>query len=192
MKTAYIVDAGVVVNSIVIADDANPIAFGALLGPEGVGVGIGWTFNGMEWALPVEPDATLDDLRAAKIAVITAAADALLSAGAPVDSGLHVALDDGSRADLTAMAATATAASAGAVVWLDSYARGWIAIENVRIPLATPAAGLALAAAVGDYYAAIVQRRRDLKDMALSAEDAAALDAVDITAGWPAASIGGT
>lgn len=141
-------------------------------------------------ATALEP--SLEDLRAAKVAAITAAADALLSAGAPVDSGLHVALDDGSRADLTAMAATATAASAGAVVWLDSYARGWIAIENVRIPLATPAAGLALAAAVGDYYAAIVQRRRDLKDAALSVEDAAALDAIDITAGWPAASIGGT
>lgn len=129
----------------------------------------------------------MDDIRAAKIAAISASADALLSAGAPVASGLHVALDDGSRADLTAMASTATAASASAVSWPESYSRGWITIENVRIPLATPADGLALAASVGDWYAAVIQHRRDLKDAALAAGDAAALDAIDIAAGWPAA-----
>ena len=83
------------------------------------------------------------------------------------------------------MAATASAAASGAVSWPESYARGWIAVENVRIPLATPADGLALAASVGDWYAAVVQRRRDLKDAALAAGDAAALDAIDITTGWP-------
>ena len=46
-------------------------------------------------------------------------------------------------------------------------------------------AQLALAASVGDWYAAIVQHRRDLKDAALAAEDAAALDAIDVTTGWP-------
>ena len=128
---------------------------------------------------------TLDDLRAAKLAAITSAANALLAAGAPVTGGLHVALDDGSRADLTAMAATASAALTGAVSWPESYARGWIAVENVRIPLATPADGLTLAASVGDWYAAVIQHRRDLKDAALAAEDAAALDAIDVTTGWP-------
>ena len=130
---------------------------------------------------------SLDDLRADKLASIVAAADALLATGAPIDGGLHIALDDGSRADLTAMAATATAASAGAVTWPESYSRGWIAVENVRIPLATPADGLALVASVGDWYAAVVQHRRDLKDAALAAGDAAALDAIDPSAGWPAA-----
>lgn len=140
----------------------------------------GW--NGADWVvLP----AVFDDLRAAKLSAISATADALLAAGAPVGSGLHVALDDGSRADLTAMSATATAASAGAVTWPESYSRGWITVENVRIPLATPAAGLTLAASVGDWYASIVQHRRDLKDAALAAEDAAALDAIDVTTGWP-------
>ena len=132
------------------------------------------------------PAPTLDDLRAGKLGTIAAAADALLAAGAAVEGGLHVALDDGSRADLTAMAATAAAASAGAVSWPESYSRGWITIENIRIPIATPAAGLTLAASVGDWYAAIVQHRRDLKDAALAAEDAAALDAIDHFAGWPA------
>ncbi len=135
-------------------------------------------------ALPPPP--SLDDLRSAKISAITSVSASLLAAGAPLESGLHVALDDGSRADLTAMAATATAAAAGVVAWPESYARGWISIENVRIPLATPSEGLALAAAVGNYYAAIVQYRRDLKDAALQAEDEAALAAIDVDTGWPA------
>lgn len=132
------------------------------------------------------PAPTLDDLRAGKLETIAAAADALLATGAAVEGGLHVALDDGSRADLTAMATTATAAASGAIVWPEAYARGWISLENARIPLATPGAGLALAAGVGAWYAAVVQHRRDLKDAALAAEDAAALNAIDITAGWPA------
>lgn len=138
-------------------------------------------WDGAGWTTP----ATMEHLRAAKLAAIAATADTLLAAGSPVDGGLHVALDDGSRADLTAMAATATAASTGAVTWPESYSRGWITIENVRIPLASPAAGLMLAASVGDWYAAIVQHRRDLKDAALAAGDAAALDAIDETSGWP-------
>jgi len=133
--------------------------------------------------LPPEP--TFEKLRSAKTEAIIEKAEALLIVGAPVSGGLHVALDDGSRADLTAMAATATAASTGAVSWPESYSRGWIAIENIRIPLVTPTAGLTLAASAGDYYAAIVQRRRDLKDLALAAEDAATLDAIDVSAGWP-------
>ena len=132
------------------------------------------------------PPRSLGDLRTDKLAAIAAVADKLLGAGAPAGSGLHVALDNGSRADLTAMAATATAASTGTIAWPESYARGWITAENVRIPLATPAAGLALAASVGDYYAALIQYRRDLKDATLAAENAEALEAIDIAAGWPA------
>ena len=147
-------------------------------------VGLGWGVAAGEWVSPAVL-ATLDDRRAAKLTTITATAEALLAAGATLSDGLHIALDDGSRADLTAMAATATAAASGAVTWPASYSRGWISIENVRIPLATPADGLALAASVGNYYAAIVQHRRDLKDTALAAADETALAAIDETAGWP-------
>lgn len=134
---------------------------------------------------PVATEAErLEAARAAKLAEIVAAADALLAAGFPAN-GRHVAMDDGSRADLTAMAATAIAAAGGALPWPESYAAGWIAVENTRIPLATPADGLALAAAAGAWYAAIVQRRRTLKDAALAAADAAALAEIDPAAGWP-------
>lgn len=133
----------------------------------------------------VPPEPSLENLRRAKIAAVTNVAATLLAAGAPIGS-LHIALDDGSRADLTAMAATATAASAGVISWPESYARGWIAIENVRIPLATPVEGLALAVAAGNFYAAIVQHARDLKDASLVAVDEASLAAIDVAAGWPA------
>ncbi len=132
------------------------------------------------------PQPSLEDRRAAKIASVVAASTTLLTTGAPVGGGLHVALDDGSRADLTAMATTATAVASGAVPWPESYARGWITIENRRLPLPSPADGLARAAAVGNFYAAIVQHWRDLKDAALAAPDEAALEAIDATAGWPA------
>ena len=174
---------GIVTNTIVLADGADPNEFNAVIGPDGVG--IGWSHGSGGWIAPVEPEPSFDSLRSAKIVDIAAAADELLAAGAPVAGGLHIALDDGSRADLTAMAATATAASASAIAWPESYSRGWITIENVRIPLATPTAGLTLAASAGDYYAAIVQHRRDLKDAALAAANVAALDAINISAGWP-------
>ncbi len=184
MQQAYVVTFGIVTNTIMLEDDANPADFGATAGPlEAV---IGWSFDGVNWSAPAEPSPSFEDRRKIKLDDIIAFGETLLAAGAPVSGGLHVALGDGSRADLTAMAATATAAASGSVSWPESYARGWITIENVRIPLATPAAGLTLAASVGGYYAALVQHRRDLKDQALAAVDTAALDAIDISAGWPA------
>ena len=179
MKYAVLTDDGVI--DVVYLH--RPDAVEAVEAPDEVFAG--WTHDGVDWTAPAEPEPSLDDLRTAKVAAITAAADARLTAGAPVSGGLHVALDDGSRADLTAMATTATAAASGAVPWPESYSRGWITIENVRIPLDTPSDGLALAASVGDFYAAVIQNRRDLKDAALAATTADALAAIDIDAGWP-------
>lgn len=128
------------------------------------------------------PAPTLEDLRAAKIEEINEVFNACIAAGAPVADDLHVALDDGSRTDLTALASTATAVmiSNGAIAWPDSYARGWITVENIRVPLPTASDGLAFAAAVGGYYSAIVQQWRDLKDAALAATSAAELDAIAV------------
>ena len=61
---------------------ADPNEFGAVLGP--AGACIGWAFDGVAWAPPAEPVPSLDDLRAAKLAAISATADVLLAAGAPV------------------------------------------------------------------------------------------------------------
>lgn len=76
MKTAHILDAGVVVNSIVLADDADPTAFGAVLGPDNIG--IGWSFDGTGWtapAVPVTPGPSLEDLRAAAKARVDTGAE---------------------------------------------------------------------------------------------------------------------
>ncbi len=146
---------------------------------------IGWTWDGEALSPPAVPFA---DLKIAKLDAVKQRMEAELATGAPVDVGeatLHIALDDGSRADMTGMAATALAAATGAVPWPSSYQAGWITIENARIPLPTPAEGLGIAAFVGDRYAQIRQHGRDLKDAVLAAEDAAALDAIDIDAGWP-------
>ncbi|MBP2310702.1 hypothetical protein GBZ48_35575 [Azospirillum melinis] len=66
--------------------------------------------------------------------------------------------------------------------WPDDYAKGWIAIDNTRLPLPTPADGVALAAAVALAYSATVQHACDLKDAALTAADPATVDEL---AGWP-------
>ena len=63
MRTGYIIEADVVVNAIILANDADPANFGAVLGPEGVG--IGWAFDGETWSPPVGPALSLADLRAA-------------------------------------------------------------------------------------------------------------------------------
>lgn len=137
-----------------------------------------------------EPTDWLDRLKAGRIEAVRSIVDARLAAGAAIPAGettLHVALDDGSRADMGAMATTALAVqvTSGAVPWPESYQTGWITIENIRIPLPGPADGLALAAAVGVVYATIRQHGRDLKDAILAAENGAALAAIDIEDGWP-------
>lgn len=183
---AYQIEDGVIINVLALADGAIPGDIGAIVDPSiPTGAGIGYRLVAGTWVPPDPPSVALEDLRTIKFASVASTAGALLSAGAP-HSGLHIAVDNGSRADLTAMAATATAALSGTVAWPESYARGWISIENARIPLATPADGLALAAVVGDWYARLVQHRRDLKDAVIAAADAAAVAAIDITAGWPA------
>lgn len=53
MATGYIIDAGVVVNAIVLADAADPSEFGAIPGPEDAS--IGWAFDGETWTAPEQP-----------------------------------------------------------------------------------------------------------------------------------------
>ncbi|MCM5555540.1 hypothetical protein [Pleomorphomonas sp. NRK KF1] len=73
MKTAHIVANGIVVNSIIVADDANPADFGAILGPEDAG--IGWAFDGETWAPPIGPTIPLEDLRGSAKAAVDASAE---------------------------------------------------------------------------------------------------------------------
>ncbi|MBF5094398.1 DUF4376 domain-containing protein [Azospirillum sp. INR13] len=120
--------------------------------------------------------------RFAKVRAIDAERDRRLGLGA-LHAGKRFSTSDASRTDLGGMATTAGLVLSGALpAWPDSYAQGWIAIDNTRLPLPTPADGIALAAAVALSYSATVQHARDLKDAALTAADPAAVDEL---AGWP-------
>lgn len=145
-----------------------------------------WSFDGLAvhagYATAPIPLLTLK----AKIkAVVDARLSEVIQRGAPLPNGLHVGLDDASRADLGALATTALAAKAGASPWPASYEQGWITLENIRVPLPTADAGLQLAASVGNFYALTRQRGRDLKDVILAAETPEALDAIPLDVGWP-------
>lgn len=77
MRQAYVVTNGIVTNTIMLEDDANPFDFGAMMGPEGAG--IGWSINGTDWIAPpnmVVSPPSLEGLRAAAIASVDAAAEA--------------------------------------------------------------------------------------------------------------------
>lgn len=195
-EIVQIVAAGAVVNAVLVPDDAMVAsdrasvtwADGGLTADAGEtywaqeGAQIGWIVT--DGALVPAP-LSIEDTRIMRIAAVDRRRDGLLALGAPA-GGYHIALDEGGiRSDMGSMATTALAAISGAVPWPIAYQRGWITIENIRIPLPTPADGLALAASVGAWYAGLVQHARDLKDALLAAGDEAALDAIDIEAGWP-------
>ena len=146
------------------------------------------------WGVPVaktaadladEQAAALESARALRRAAVDQAVVEKLQAGYPdPGTGLHVDIHpDGRRADMAGLVSAALIAASGAAAWSAAYSQGWIAKENTRIPLPTPEAGIALAAAAGDWYARIRQRGRDLKDAINAAADPAT---VDIAAGWPA------
>lgn len=128
----------------------------------------------------VEP-IPLEQARRAKVCGINAERDRRLSIGAPF-GGKRIDVSDKGRADLAGLSVAALLAQAGAAPWPDSYARGWIADDNSRIPLPTPEAALVLAASVGTWYGLTIQHARDRKDDALASTDPAAVDEVT---GWP-------
>jgi hypothetical protein len=65
MATACVIENGVVLNSIVVDDDADLIALGGALkaqltlGPPESG--IGWTYDGATWTPPAEPEMPVPD-----------------------------------------------------------------------------------------------------------------------------------
>ncbi|MGF7177003.1 hypothetical protein [Azospirillum doebereinerae] len=129
---------------------------------------------------PAELAATLSVARVAKVAAINAERDRRLSVGAPY-AGKRIEVSDKGRADLGGMVSAAILATSGAALWGEGYARGWIAMDNERVPLLTPLDGIALAGSVGDWYGLTMQHARDLKDAALAGD----LTAVNELAGWP-------
>lgn len=142
------------------------------------------------WAVVADTIQSANQLVTAQqwaVAGLTAYANALLAQGYPT-GGLHVGLQDGDRANLTALGTTALAvlSSVPGAEWPTGYATGWIALEGVHITLPTAQDGFVLAMGCGAYYSAWVQREAALETAILTAADLATLQAIDITTGWPA------
>ncbi|HYF87434.1 hypothetical protein [Azospirillum sp.] len=128
-----------------------------------------------------EETAQAAEARTKRVAEINAERDRRLAEGAPYQTK-RIDVSDRGRADLGGMAIAAVLAQSGTVPWTEGYSTGWITMDNTRLPLPTPAAGLALSAAVGDWYGRMMQFARDLKDEVLTSPDP---DAVSIANGWP-------
>lgn len=117
------------------------------------------------------PAPTLAQRQAAAAAAIEAQVTALLAAGVPY-MGKRFSAGDASRGNFGGMAAKALAVLAGALpTWDASYAEGWIAVDDTRLPLPTPAAGLALADAVGGWYSRLMQEASAATSAALASDN---------------------
>lgn len=124
----------------------------------------------------------------AKTAVSTAVSaqfNNVLAAGYPT-GGYHIAIDDGSRANLAGMGATALGVLSGVpgVVWPASY-QNWFSIEGVALPIPTAADGLALANGAGGYYSLSVVNEATLLGETAACASFTELSAIDPTTGWP-------
>jgi hypothetical protein len=117
------------------------------------------------------PVVSVLDRRAARLQAVQAMRQRLMDRGAPF-GGKRIEMDDATRANLSGMAVTAILVLTGALPeWPASYALGWITLDNTRIALPTPQAGITLAASVAGWYSGLVQYARDAKDAVLTAED---------------------
>lgn len=131
----------------------------------------GGAIVGNDTRTPEEVAAALEGVR---IAAVEAQFAARLAAGLPYQ-GQVIDIDAPARADLGGMALTAALVNMGQLTWPEDISRGWVARGNARVPLPTPADGIALATTAAGYYSALVQHESDL----------IADPSLDPAAGWP-------
>lgn len=146
--------------------------------------GFGWSYDGSAFLPPLPP---LDQRKADRAAAVNRKRDALLSGGYTHDfgpPGVHVlqTRDADDRINwLTSQAAyqAAVAAGRGSVEGAE-----FRTADNQRITV-TFSEGLNVLLAMAAWGKAVFGRSWDLKDAITAAADGAALDAIDIEAGWP-------
>lgn len=130
-------------------------------------------WNGTSWLL------TLDDACAAKLAVLAAKRWAVESGGIII-GGASVDTDAVSQAKITgAVSLFEKDGSLQSIDW-KTQSGAWASISA--------AAMTAIGVEVGRHVQACFSREKALAALILAASDHAALDAVDIEAGWPAGS----
>lgn len=143
--------------------------------PAGVPVAEGWSYTNGAFSAP--PGPTLAEMREARTTSAKAEFSARIAAGMPWgDTRLQI--DTDSRTNLLGAKGLA---DAGALP--DPFA--WRMQDNSMLPL--DAAGVqAMATAAGLYYAGLFAVKSALVDAIAAAPDVAAVEAIDVTAGWPA------
>jgi hypothetical protein len=124
----------------------------------------------------------LDDAKAAKVEAAEGEYTSRLGQGFAYDDKVYQ-LDDASQARITSMGALAglVVAEVSGAAWPNPF--GFITADNEAVPF-TAAQFVPLASAAAARVFALRTNARALKDAILAAEDQAALDAIDITAGW--------
>jgi hypothetical protein len=113
----------------------------------------------------------------------TAAFNTAVAAGV-VYGGKILQIGDDDRANITGQSSRAIASmlSGSGVTWPSDFA--WRMADNSSLALPTAADMLALGQAAADRYAALRLKLGQIKDAIDAAADQAALDAIDVTAGW--------
>lgn len=88
--------------------------------------------------------------------------------------------------NIDAMAAIASNTIAGTVTTAWPTGFGWVGKgTTATIPLSTPQAMVAFAAATGHYKSALIQYANNLEAQIEAATTAAAVQSIDLTSGWP-------
>jgi hypothetical protein len=129
---------------------------------------------------------TLDDAKAAKIVLAEGEFRTRLATGFTWSGALYQ-IDTDSQTRIAGMGALAlgSIADPAGSPWNSGFY--WVAADNSHVPM-DAAATYGFARAVALYVSGCILHLRTIKDTIAGATDQAALDAVDVTAGYPAAS----
>jgi hypothetical protein len=128
---------------------------------------------------------TIADNRTAKVAAAQAIYDGLIAAGFTY-GGVAYQIDPDSQTQLAAMGLMALGSITDPAnsPWPAGFY--WVATDNSHVPMDAPTT-YSVGRAVAGYVSACILRLRAIKDEIAAAADQAALDAIDVTAGYPTA-----
>jgi hypothetical protein len=136
-------------------------------------------------AVAADAAALLVQAKAIKAAAVASCYAGKIAAGFNY-AGKLIQIDDASQANIAAqgLAALGSIVDPASNPWDANFT--WICADNSRLALATAAAMYAFATACDGYVKGCILQRRALKDAIAGATTLAALQAIDISTGWPA------
>lgn len=171
MKTFARIEAGIVAE--IFRGDELPDFHTSLTWVEVVGdVAEGWPFDGANVVPPPVP--SFQSQRAAKIAALEARRWIVETSGIVVD-GAEIRTDRESQSKISGALQLVERNPTAVIDW--KGANGWVQIQKPEVEM--------IADLVAAHVQACFTRERQLHDLIMAAEDIAALDAIDIDAGWP-------